>query len=305
MAGSLQFGEDYHVGQEIDLFGKQDNPLRPTLFGTVQRNGLDLDQEILRLEEEVAQLTEAIQEKTTVVTKKSQELYDIQYGEKKQRPDEEILTEVQRLQSQIERSKEITGVSVEKFNKQIVDSERLTRFSVGGTVLGNEYGVQFEVKTSEEGPVTVENLNVMVGEEILQRLHEPLLQISDNNSLSLFFSLIGDFSRWTNQRQETFQHFTQKYPESVSMDPDDSSVLVLQNPYIANSPALCVCWDFTINPLCQFHPDLRLEVIIHKQLQEADREGVMKKAPLMFQKMLASYGIERSIDSMVQLITGS
>lgn len=36
-------------------------------------------------------------------------------------------------------------------------------------------------------------------------------------------------------------------------------------PFFRFSPALCVCWDFTINPLCQFHPDLRLEVIIHKQ----------------------------------------
>jgi hypothetical protein len=38
---------------------------------------------------------------------------------------------------------------------------------------------------------------------------------------------------------------------------------------------------------------------------ETDKGGVMKKAPSMFQKMLTSYGIERSINAMVQLITGT
>lgn len=31
------------------------------------------------------------------------------------------------------------------------------------------------------------------------------------------------------------------------------------------SLTLCVMWSFTIDPLCRFHPDLRLKVIVHKQ----------------------------------------
>lgn len=37
---------------------------------------------------------------------------------------------------------------------------------------------------------------------------------------------------------------------------------------------------------------------------EADQENVIKEAPQMFQKMVDSYGIERGIDAMVQLMSG-
>lgn len=37
---------------------------------------------------------------------------------------------------------------------------------------------------------------------------------------------------------------------------------------------------------------------------EADQENVVKEAPQMFQKMVDSYGIERGIDAMVQLMGG-
>ncbi|XP_062616156.1 centromere protein P-like [Saccostrea cucullata] len=308
MAGSLQLEKD--VQQQIETFGEQDHALGRTLSvlsRSVQRKSLSngLEEAVSRLEREISELRNTIKQKTIAVSKRSQDLYELQYVKRKKKP-EEIQAEVERLQSQIERSKAITGLSIEKYRKQEIGEERQTSYSIEGSVLGNEFSVQFEaIKTEEEGHVTIENLALSVGDDVLQKLHQPLLQLSDNNALAPFFSLMEQYSRWSLQRQETFQHFTEKYPDTVSTDSDDSSILVLQSPHIPNSPSLCVCWSFTVDPLCQFHPELRLEVIIHKKLLEADKDNVMKKAPEVFQKMLDSYGIERALETMIQLVAGT
>lgn len=58
-------------------------------------------------------------------------------------------------------------------------------------------------------------------------------RLSDNNALGSFFSLMEQFSRWNIYRQETFHHFTEKYPDIVSTDSDEETVLLLQNPQIS------------------------------------------------------------------------
>ncbi|XP_061187262.1 centromere protein P-like [Saccostrea echinata] len=307
MAGSLQLEKD--VQQQIETFGEGDLALGRTLSvlsRSVQRKSLTngLAEVVSQLEQEIAELRNTIKQKTVAVSKRSQDLYELQYVKRRQKP-EEIQAEVERLQSQIERTKDITGLSIEKYRKQEISKERHASFSIEGNVLGNEFSVQFDAKKTEEDHVTIENLGLSVGDDVLQRLHQPLLQLSDNNAVGPFFSLMEQYSRWVLQRQETFQHFSEKYPDTVSSDSDDSSVLVLQSPHISNSPSLCVCWTFMVDPLCQFHPELKLEVIVHKKLLEADKDNVMKKAPEVFQKMLDSYGIERALETVIQLIRGT
>lgn len=273
----------------------------------VQRKTLTqgLDQDLTQLEKEINRLTELVRQKTETVSRKSQELYELQYGERRQKTEEELVAEIQLLQSQVERTKEITGVSIQKYSKETDETGKNSHLEVEGSVLGNQFSVQFDVEIpEEENSVAIRNLNMLVEDSILKKLHDPLLQLSDNNALGSFFSLMEQFSRWNIYRQETFHHFTEKYPDIVSTDSDEETVLLLQNPQISESLTLCVMWSFTIDPLCRFHPDLRLKVIVHKQLLEADQENLIKEAPQMFQKMVDSYGIERGIDAMVQLMSG-
>uniref|UniRef100_K1Q1J7 Centromere protein P n=1 Tax=Magallana gigas TaxID=29159 RepID=K1Q1J7_MAGGI len=287
MAG-IQVGND--IRQTINLFGEEDKALGQTLSvlsRPVQRKTLPqgLDQDLTQLEKEIDRLTEHVRQKTETVSRKSQELYS---GKPK-----------------VERTKEITGVSIQKYSKETDETGKNSHLEVEGGVLGNQFSVQFDVEIpEEENSVAIRNLNLLVEDGILKKLHDPLLQLSDNNALGSFFSLMEQFSRWNIYRQETFHHFTEKYPDIVSTDTDEETVLLLQNPQISDSLTLCVMWSFTIDPLCRFHPDLRLKVIVHKQLLEADQENVIKEAPQMFQKMVDLYGIERGIDAMVQLMSG-
>ena len=55
-------------------------------------------------------------------------------------------------------------------------------------------------------------------------------RLSDNNAVGSFFSLVGQYSRWNRHREDTFLYFTQKYPDIVSMDSEDNTVLLLQRP---------------------------------------------------------------------------
>ena len=55
-------------------------------------------------------------------------------------------------------------------------------------------------------------------------------RLSDNNAVGSFFSLVDQYSRWNRHREETFRYFTQKYPDTVSMDSEDNTVLLLQRP---------------------------------------------------------------------------
>ena len=55
-------------------------------------------------------------------------------------------------------------------------------------------------------------------------------RLSDNNAVGSFFSLVGQYSRWFRHREDTFRYFTQKYPDTVSTDSEDNTVLLLQRP---------------------------------------------------------------------------
>nr|XP_022302283.1 centromere protein P-like [Crassostrea virginica] len=299
------------IQQRIDLFGEEEAALGQTLTAmsrSIQRRVFNsgISEDIQNIEQEIQELNEAISQRTKTVTQKAQELYEMKYGEGREKSEEEKMKEVQQLQSQLERTKEITGVVVEKYSKQTDDPGTDSHCSVEGSILGNQFSVQCDVDIPQEGKhVTFRNLDVSVADDLLQRLQQPLIQLSDNNAVGSFFSLVSHYSRWNRHRDDTFRCFMQKYPDIVSTDSEEDTVLLLQSPQTHDSLTLCICWSFTLDPLCQFHPDLKLEVIVNKQLLEADKEDVIKEAPQMFQKIVESHGIERGIDAMIKLMDGT
>lgn len=283
-----------------------------------------LNDEICHLEDEIDQTEYTSAGQYTIETLQrvtSDLLRNVQPSSLQENNGNEIEKDIDALQSRLSSLEAFTGIkfvenSISVLSKTQSTSVLLRRLS--GTCHVIPFTVEFEVQEDEQRSSTCsDSASVEENNTVLNRLKidvtEPLasqelskfIQATEKDkALQPFFIGLIQYAEWHKDRQQTFQHFKMKYPETVQLIgmPTGSQAIQLQN---RNKPGLVfmVYWRLDIDESGQVIPDFQIHAVAPlKQTGQKDKHSLLRSVPEQFQKVLPTLGFEQSIELVIGIV---
>ncbi|XP_063796789.1 centromere protein P isoform X2 [Pseudophryne corroboree] len=201
--------------------------------------------------------------------------------------------------------KAITGIEFTKYCKKTehkTDTEVLYNHKLAGLCRSFSYEMEFKTLESEsEGRHCCNVTYVSIHMDC--KKHSDLLKLvsSTEKSMNLlgFFCSLSKYAEWYEYRKSTFTQIKEKYPLAVGLPLGScADCLVLMNPELPGFELMLV-WKITINGEGAVIPVL--DLLPHVPEQAAlDKTGVLESAALGFKTLLQVFGIQGSIENIIQ-----
>ncbi|XP_077977989.1 centromere protein P-like [Glandiceps talaboti] len=147
----------------------------------------------------------------------------------------------------------------------------------------------------------ITRLQVTVDNQIENEMREFIQKVQEEKNLQSFFRGFESCAQCFQYRQKTFEYFKQLYPKVVRLVGGPvSNTLQFIHP-TRPGPIFKVQWQTTLTSNNRLVPTIDLFIKVPKELGRLDRKGTLKSAPAKFRHMVKHLGIERAIDTMVQM----
>ncbi|XP_017305657.1 centromere protein P [Ictalurus punctatus] len=219
-----------------------------------------------------------------------------------------LMTEISDLEKDHRRQTDISGISLsecclktlEKSNTKTIQQYRLT-----GRCWLLSFQVEFALTEIQDGETIlkkVTDFNIISDGAEFKDLCGFLSSAEESKSVFLFFRTLRSFSERCKQRTCTYQHFKEKYPDVVQL-PEGcrSEIMVIQSPQLPGC-TMSIFWNITVSKEGTVKPKIDLLMKMPEQAQKLDTESVVESAPGCFQSLLTAFGVEATIESLIQSV---
>ncbi|XP_060767012.1 centromere protein P isoform X2 [Neoarius graeffei] len=219
-----------------------------------------------------------------------------------------LMTEISDLEKDHRRQTDISGLSLsecwvktlEKSNTKTVQQYRLA-----GHCWLLSFQVEFAVTEIQDGETIltkVTDLNIISDGAEFKDLCGFLSSVEESKSVFLFFRTLRSFSEGCKQRTCTFQHFKEKYPDVVQL-PEGcrSEIMVIQSPQLPGC-TMSIIWNITVSKDGTVKPKIDLLTKMPEQAQKLDTKNVVESAPECVRSLLRVFGVEATIESLIQSV---
>lgn len=219
-----------------------------------------------------------------------------------------LLEDIERLERSLAWETKLNGITLtecyvkttERDQIQVVQEQRLK-----GHCHHLSFQVEFEiVERRIEDTLTckVRSLNIVVDGSEFKDISAVMSRVEDTKNLQLFFKILRCYSECFKQRQKTFQHFKDKYPDMISIPGgSESEVMLIQRPALKGC-AVCIVWDIGVTGEGEIKPKLDLLLKTPEEAMKMDSRNIVENAPWYFQNLLRVLGAEASIDSVIMSV---
>lgn len=269
-----------------------------------------------KLAEELNQLETDVAKLSDNVTRKKAHLKQLKSWIREDKENEEpksvseLHQAIQNHEDMILRMQKITGVCFTDFEEETLkEKEKITQkhFDIKGECNGLLFELEFDteetVMEDERSEIEIKDFVANVPQDVCLELKNPLERVVNDQAVGGFFRLIMPYSVWEFHRQKLLDHFSEKYPEFVTIYTTETNrILMISHPKNKHSPTLMINWEFSTESLDIAVPRIRLGVEGTQQLVDLDKKKVLENAPENFQLLIEEYGIEHAVDMMVNLI---
>ncbi|XP_063282552.1 centromere protein P isoform X1 [Pelobates fuscus] len=202
----------------------------------------------------------------------------------------------------------ISGIHFTKYFKKREhksDNEDLYKHRLIGQCQSLTFQMEFETlnpkQNNGESCCDVTNLNIIMGCGEHSDLSKFISRTEERKSLLAFFRTLSSFAEWGAYRNNIFAQFKEKYPSTIGLPLGSSGeYMVLRNPKLPRCELLLV-WKIQIDEEGTVTPVLDLLPKIPEQALALDKLQVIEGAAKGFKNLLQSFGIESSIENIIQV----
>ncbi|XP_056614072.1 centromere protein P [Triplophysa dalaica] len=218
-----------------------------------------------------------------------------------------LITQIRDLEKDLKRQTEINGITLnECFVKRLNKSERrqVQQVRLAGHCGLLLFQVEFAVTEIQEGKALlrrITELNIVVDGAEFKDFSAFVSRVEDTKDLLLFFRTLSTFSERCEERQRTFQHFQEKYPDVVGL-PEGcrSELMVMRSPKLPGI-SMTMFWKIDVSKEGLVKPSLDLLMKMSDQACEMDK-NVMENGCDHFRSLLQILGVEASIEGLIRTL---
>lgn len=262
------------------------------------------EKEIQRLEKEIEQLNTLVHRRKELLNKHYEKTH---YPDKSAKTVDDYRDECEDMKNQIELTTKISGITIEEFDCDRLKSGDIIQCALTGCCHDTRFKIEFECvekKLPNENNETLQiiKLDIYVPEDVEEELQRILVSLSETCFIWGFFQLLVSYSLWHQQRNETFIHFTKKYPDFVeTVEESFSPYLIIQNSKHNQSPVFCINWKFEIDQCYRAIPKLTLGMKVPSYMVNQDRDSALDETIERFEDIIEELGIEGAIETVISL----
>lgn len=259
------------------------------------------EKEINQLEEEIKRLEKLLKQRKELLNKHFEKKHNV---DKSPKTVEDYKEECEDIQRKIELTTKLAGISIQELTHNPLKSGDIVQYNLKGQCMDISFKVEFEcLETNEDdNSLKITKLDIYVPENIQDELQKCLISMSEDRSIWKFFQLIVPYSRWHRQRIKTFQHFVEKYPDSVKVE-EESFIpyLIIKNNTLTQGPVFCISWKFEVDQVYRAKSRLTLSMKIPDYIQQQDKDQTLKRSSERFEDTVEELGIEHAIETIIKL----
>ncbi|XP_075039127.1 centromere protein P isoform X2 [Mixophyes fleayi] len=215
-------------------------------------------------------------------------------------------TKLVHFEMEIQLFKTITGIEFTRYLKK-TENKTVKQVLYSHKLEGQcqLFSFEMEFKTLEsqsEGRTCCDVTHVSINMDCKEHSELRKLVSMTEKSMNLlgFFRSLSTFTDWYEYRKRTFIQFKEKYPLAVGLPLGSSAdYMVLMSTSLPGCEILLV-WKITINEEGAVIPVLDLLPKIPEQATALDKTGVLENAAQGFKTLLQVFGIQGSIDNIIQ-----
>ncbi|XP_005089288.1 uncharacterized protein LOC101850047 [Aplysia californica] len=211
----------------------------------------------------------------------------------------------------------LTDITIEKVQREVLEMDEFRckkRFSLELKVFDRTVHLVYDMQETlasshtehESHPAgcMITWFEVTFEQDINDAIGEMIAEAADEVAIHSVFSLLKTYLLWVKTRRQLVEHFSQMYPELVTVDIEENRVkLTISNPK-PDHPKFILDWGRkTVNYWVE--PDIRLSVEAPQALIAMDDKGILHEAPEMFSVMVKSHGLEKAITCLVKLVAST
>ncbi|CAJ1052045.1 Hypothetical predicted protein [Xyrichtys novacula] len=279
-----------------------------------------LETQIERLQAEVEALQRQQQENHKDITLQLggqiQDATSHFYGLTQEEGEEKVMfrlkEEVEELEEDLKWQTKMNGIFLNSCTTKTLQnsgSKLVQQFSVSGQCSELAFQVEFlltEVKNNQQLERTVSDLNVAIeagDQQDLKDLSIFMSGVEDWSDLLLFFRTLRTFSDRCDDRDRTFEHFQDKYPDVVSFLGDRrSEVMALSHPELPGC-GLLVHWSVKVSSWGEVTPKINLLTKIPEKALQLFPSEALGGADEAFESLLRILGPEAALESVIRAIS--
>ncbi|KAM8930653.1 centromere protein P [Pelodytes ibericus] len=201
----------------------------------------------------------------------------------------------------------ISGIEFTKYFKtteHTTESEVMHKHRLMGRCQSLSFQLEFEtldIKNKGGSCCDITDLNIIMGCSEHSDLSKFVSITEERKSLLLFFRTLSNFDQWCEYRKHTFVQFKEKYPSVVILPTGSSSeYIVLRDPKLPGCELLLV-WKIEVEEEGAVIPILDLIPKIPEQALTLDKAKVIEDSATGFKNLLWTFGIESSIENIIQV----
>ncbi|BFZ10639.1 hypothetical protein BsWGS_13678 [Bradybaena similaris] len=222
---------------------------------------------------------------------------------------ENLQKEVTTYSARVKETVRMTGVTIENVTREVLqldDKHCRKQFALELRFMNRTVHLKYNLEDNmtfvgeQGGKVTW--FEIKMEEDISQAVGSDIAKAADNLEIHSVFSILKSFIQWKTERDELMKHFTEKYPENVSQQTGKGGHLCLR---IINTkpdhPEFILEWSRQIAN-SRVEAVITVEVNAVPELLEMDSKQVLQTIPKMFATMREKLGLEKAIDSLVQMV---
>uniref|UniRef100_UPI00398E9F3C centromere protein P n=1 Tax=Pristiophorus japonicus TaxID=55135 RepID=UPI00398E9F3C len=238
---------------------------------------------------------------------KTIEKFSMQSPESRKCSSTDLEEQLEQAESQIALLTQLTGIGFSKCIMTTIGkgNDKTKRYRLSGHSHSLHFELEFElieIQTKENVTSTVTELNIILESTEFSDLSRFISRAEEKKNLLLFFRTLSVFAKWYENRQVTFRHFKEKYPEVVRLpEGSNAEYLVLECTKLPGVE-LKIFWKILVSEEGVVTPVLDLLTKIPAEALKFDKEKVVDSAPSSFRNLLRLFGIEVAIDCLIKLM---
>lgn len=273
------------------------------------------EDEIQLLEEEIKRLTEKyedLQQESTFYSdeevQKSAKIFQREFlGHKGHEPPLDLIAELESLERDLSFLVKFTGIQITSHSKKTLEraaNRRVQKHRLSGNCQSLPFCLEFqllEVQNKENVSVAITDLSIVVESGQCSELSKFVSSAEEHGNLLMFFRNLSSYAEWREHRRCTFLHFKAKYPNIVTLpEGQEGDHIILRNPQLPGLE-LIIVWKMHFSEEGRTTPVLDLLPKVPEQVL-GQKAAVIANAPTCFRSMLHLFGIEATIENLIQVV---
>lgn len=219
--------------------------------------------------------------------------------------------EIEDSENRLQETMNLTGITIENITREVedLDDTQCTKlFHLELIVFDRKVLVAYKLQEplSADSPDCQANkllwFEVKFGEDIHQAIGGEIKKSAENLSIHSTFSLLKTYIERNKTEAMILEKLLKSYPNDVSsfVNERGNSCLKISHPK-PNGLTFTLEWAKKIvND--RVEPDIQVQVAAPKKLLALDSKGVLESAPRIFSGMAGALGLEKAIESLIELL---